>query len=154
MNGITSKSLLTELSWFEPRNQYQQKKIKILLRDKGICQLCKREITSISSFNLDHIIPSSLGGGSGYDNLQATHRKCNGLKGNRIDLPPSYFVNHKPKNKLKIEVQEDKVIDINTDHCAELYNEIQRHGTTRLSYKMFKEYFEKYHLTQVIKSNL
>lgn len=44
-----------------------------------------------------------------------------------------------------------KIEDSEVDYCVELYNEIQRHGTTRLSYNMFKEHFEKYAKAKKVK---
>ena len=144
LDGIKSKTLLFDLYGYEAKNEYQVKAIKILIRDNGVCGLCKTEISRLKEFNLDHIIPRSLGGSNSYENLQATHKKCNSLKGSRLEnLPPEYYQNFKASNKkVLFKIPENTTPKV--DYCVELYNEIQRHGTTRMSYKMFKDYFIKF----------
>lgn len=145
VKDIKCASLAEDIRTYEPTSKYRLRNLKILVRDKGICGLCKEPIQRLKDFNIDHIIPKSVGGSNAYDNLQATHRKCNHLKGCNQNLTIEDFRRGKAGEKEK----QDEVIDTKTDHCAELYNEIQRHGTTRLSFKTFKDYFIKYHITQL-----
>lgn len=62
-------------------------RMKVYEESNGKCQLCGDPIDlSLSypnknSFSVDHIIPRSLGGGSGVANLQAAHLQCNRKKG-------------------------------------------------------------------------
>ena len=151
---LVSKTLFTK---------YEKRKLQILLRDNGICQLCKLEILRFRDFNLDHIKPVSKGGGNSIKNLQATHSKCNSKRGNRDieDCPPQYFTskespykNKKAKAKVRITptqfdcVKPLNIDELNTNYCVELYNELARHGMKRLSFNMFKEYFDKYVMVQ------
>jgi 5-methylcytosine-specific restriction endonuclease McrA len=53
-------------------------------RDKGICQICKMEITG--KYELDHIIPVSKGGQHLYSNIQLAHVSCNRKKHNHIEF--------------------------------------------------------------------
>jgi len=48
-------------------------------RDAGTCQYTGRKLRP-SEGNIDHIIPRSLGGDSGYANLQLLHRHCHDTK--------------------------------------------------------------------------
>lgn len=55
----------------------------VFKRDRAICGLCRRKIL-FADFEVDHIIPLSQGGLHVYDNVQASHAKCNRRKYNRI----------------------------------------------------------------------
>jgi 5-methylcytosine-specific restriction endonuclease McrA len=37
------------------------------------------------SFEVDHIVPLSLGGWDAMDNVQATHKSCNAAKSNKYE---------------------------------------------------------------------
>ncbi len=73
-------------------------KSQVVLRDKGICQICgtKGEIVDLGweikayqdrghiyqcCFEIDHIIPESKGGKTELENLQLLCRHCNRSKG-------------------------------------------------------------------------
>jgi len=64
-------------------------KNEILLRDKGICQLCGKKINikyvypHPKSLSIDHIIPLSQGGTHEPKNVQVAHFICNSKKGNK-----------------------------------------------------------------------
>jgi 5-methylcytosine-specific restriction endonuclease McrA len=66
-------------------------------RDKFVCQLClepvQPEADPQSDWypSLDHIVPQSLGGGHGIDNLRLAHRWCNAIRGAR-DYHSDLFV--------------------------------------------------------------
>ncbi len=53
-------------------------RMKVFRRDKWKCLNChsKKQLT------VDHIVPVSLGGGDGVDNLQTLCKTCNERKGN------------------------------------------------------------------------
>lgn len=51
-------------------------RVKMLERDGGVCQLCKQPLP-FEVMDLDHIVPSALGGPTHWDNLRATHKACN-----------------------------------------------------------------------------
>lgn len=58
-------------------------------RDDYVCHLCGCYVDTLCGHNdgeaptLDHVIPRSLGGSHGFDNLRTAHRSCNGKRGNR-----------------------------------------------------------------------
>lgn len=52
----------------------------IWIRDRGICQLCKKP-ASRETVHLDHIVPIALGGTHQPSNVQLAHKKCNLRKG-------------------------------------------------------------------------
>jgi 5-methylcytosine-specific restriction endonuclease McrA len=54
----------------------------VLLRDHNTCQYCGRTATS-QDLTLDHVLPRSRGGSSGWENLVACCRPCNNRKGDR-----------------------------------------------------------------------
>lgn len=64
---------------------YERKSLSrknILLRDHNMCQYCGR--TSVpQDLTLDHVVPRSRGGTSGWENLVACCRSCNNRKGDR-----------------------------------------------------------------------
>lgn len=59
----------------------------VFIRDHYTCQYCldafqQKELT------LDHVIPRSKGGKSGWDNMVTACKKCNLAKGSRTDIKP------------------------------------------------------------------
>jgi 5-methylcytosine-specific restriction endonuclease McrA len=64
---------------------YERKSLSrknILLRDHNTCQYCGR-VASPHDLTLDHVVPRSRGGSSGWENLVACCRPCNNRKGDR-----------------------------------------------------------------------
>ncbi len=53
---------------------------KLLKRQKGICPHCGLYFTDTDIIEVDHIMPTSLGGKDAYDNLQLLHRHCHDTK--------------------------------------------------------------------------
>lgn len=50
-------------------------------RDKGLCGICGKPVPT-EDFELDHVVPLSLGGAHGPENLRAVHDVCNTQRGN------------------------------------------------------------------------
>src|SRR5215469_6725137 len=50
---------------------------EVWLRSGGVCYLCHELIHTEREMSWDHIIPLSQGGRHEYDNVAATHLKCN-----------------------------------------------------------------------------
>ena len=64
---------------------YERKSLSrksILLRDHNTCQYCGR-IAPAADLTLDHVVPRSRGGSSGWENLVACCLRCNNVKGDR-----------------------------------------------------------------------
>ena len=80
----------------EPMSKRQAK--PLLYGDQaGDCNGCKRHF-EIHDFHVDHIIPSSKGGGDFYANYQLLCGNCNSIKGNR---PMEYLVKAIEARKAK-----------------------------------------------------
>jgi len=54
----------------------------ILLRDKSTCQYCSKRVTGKDA-TMDHVLPSSRGGKSSWENIVTACCKCNNKKDNR-----------------------------------------------------------------------
>ena len=51
----------------------------------GLCGICDKALPNTLRYvHVDHIVPTSLGGGSEIENLQAVHGRCNHAKHNNI----------------------------------------------------------------------
>ena len=99
-----AKNLLTDLMKYNDLlakfNKNQMKSLYGILADYGIyqtCPLCGEPIKMRSNkysteFSWDHVLPKSLGGVDGLENLQPTHKECNSLKGNNISYHVHYEI--------------------------------------------------------------
>lgn len=52
----------------------------LLKRQKGICAHCGNYFTDGNSIEVDHVIPTSIGGRNSSDNWQLLHRHCHDKK--------------------------------------------------------------------------
>lgn len=74
---------LTSTSYFpDGKKQLRPTRSNILSRDDFTCQYCGKS-PSKKDLNLDHVMPSSRGGGSDWENLVTSCRRCNTFKANR-----------------------------------------------------------------------
>lgn len=68
----------------------------IFFRDKGICQLCGKDMsglrTPLEETHLDHIVPLAQYGNNDPTNFQLTCRNCNVSKGASLKLERSRFI--------------------------------------------------------------
>ena len=64
-------------------------KRRIYFASDGICGICEHPIDlrlkwpNLMSYSIDHIVPRSLGGTHGANNLRAAHLGCNAKRGNK-----------------------------------------------------------------------
>jgi 5-methylcytosine-specific restriction endonuclease McrA len=58
---------------------------KVFSRDKGICHICGCPVQE-ENWEMDHVIPLSVGGNHTYENVAVSHRSCNRKKGNKINV--------------------------------------------------------------------
>ena len=70
-------------------------RLTIYDRDNWTCGICCEPVdpdlhsNDVWGATLDHIVPRSLGGPDEPSNLRLAHRRCNSVRGARIDLPLS-----------------------------------------------------------------
>lgn len=69
----------------------------IMMRDKHTCQYCSRKFASNSEATLDHIVPSSKGGMSVWENLVACCWPCNNRKGDKTAEECGMKLKHQPR---------------------------------------------------------
>ncbi len=97
------------------RNHVPFTKRNIMVRDGYKCVYCD----SRNTLTIDHIIPSSRGGLSNFDNCVTACRKCNNDKGNKTPRDANMFLRKRPYQPtisefLKIKMKQmgiDKMID-------------------------------------------
>lgn len=83
-----------------PRKKWMDHVIKELwLAQGGKCAICGDRM-SRNSFDVDHLVPHSKGGGNEKNNLRLTHVSCNRSRGNNCD------------KRSVIENLEDKVMNL------------------------------------------
>lgn len=70
--GYTDPVLLTLRG--DERRQYFR--LKLWERDSGQCQICGKSV-ALAAMQMDHIQPQHEGGPDHWDNLRATHFRCN-----------------------------------------------------------------------------
>jgi RNA-directed DNA polymerase len=69
--------------WSKRRGEYPEtpnRVSKLIKKQKGICPHCGLYFTSTDIVEVDHIVPTSLGGKDIYDNLQLLHKHCHDTK--------------------------------------------------------------------------
>ncbi len=79
-----------ELAFFTPMpnaparkrsgHQWQKIRLRIMARDYGLCQECKRQGRHVIGSEVDHILPIFKGGTDDEDNLQFLCRRCHEVK--------------------------------------------------------------------------
>jgi 5-methylcytosine-specific restriction endonuclease McrA len=68
-------------------------KRNIIVRDGFKCAYCNTESKSLT---VDHIVPTSRGGKSNFENCVAACKKCNAKKGNKLPSEISMYLQRKP----------------------------------------------------------
>lgn len=63
-----------------PKRRVRFSRFNVFARDKNTCQYCGRRLPR-SELNLDHVVPRSKGGTSGWDNVVCSCFACNRKKG-------------------------------------------------------------------------
>lgn len=56
---------------------------RVLRESGGVCGICKHPLDLFGT-DFDHIVPLARGGTHTFDNIQATHARCNRSKGARV----------------------------------------------------------------------
>lgn len=79
-----------------PYRQQTLSRKNILLRDRNVCQYCGQKFHP-SILTLDHIVPSSKGGKSTWENLVACCGPCNRKKADRDLIDSGMVLLHRPR---------------------------------------------------------
>ena len=79
-----------------PRDAHRRKITRraVFARDRWTCQYCGKERGNLT---VDHVIPRSKGGGSGWDNIVTCCAPCNRRKGDRLPRQANMVPRHRPK---------------------------------------------------------
>lgn len=64
----------------------------VFLRDANRCQYCNR-----AAENIDHVVPKAQGGTHIWENVVASCRRCNTIKGGRTPEQAGLVLRHKPQ---------------------------------------------------------
>jgi 5-methylcytosine-specific restriction endonuclease McrA len=67
----------------------------LYIRDHGCCQYCNKRLNK-SRFTIDHIVPSSKGGKTDWNNLVVSCPKCNTKKGDSLLKDTNFTLAKKP----------------------------------------------------------
>ena len=79
-----------------PQHVVKFNRRNIFLRDKNHCQYCKRRFPA-SQLSLDHVIPSSRGGRTTWENIVSACLKCNVGKGGRTPREAGMALASRPR---------------------------------------------------------
>lgn len=79
-----------------PRDAHRRKITRraVFARDRWTCQYCGQEKGNLT---VDHVIPRSKGGGSGWENIVTCCAPCNRRKGDRLPRQANMVPSHKPR---------------------------------------------------------
>jgi 5-methylcytosine-specific restriction endonuclease McrA len=79
-----------------PRDAHRRKITRraVFARDRWTCQYCGKERGNLT---VDHVIPRSKGGGSGWDNIVTCCAPCNRRKGDRLPRQANMVPRHPPR---------------------------------------------------------
>ena len=78
-----------------PRDAHRRKITRraVFARDRWVCQYCGQ---GRGNLTVDHVIPRSKGGGSGWDNIVTCCAPCNRRKGDRLPSQANMVPRHAP----------------------------------------------------------
>jgi 5-methylcytosine-specific restriction endonuclease McrA len=79
-----------------PRREVRFTRRNVFYRDRNRCQYCGRVFPQ-KRLNLDHVIPLSRGGSSGWDNVVCACVECNCRKGNRTPDEAGMSLSRRPR---------------------------------------------------------
>jgi 5-methylcytosine-specific restriction endonuclease McrA len=78
-----------------PRDAHRRKITRraVFARDRWTCQYCGHERSSLT---VDHVVPRSKGGGSGWENIVTCCAPCNRRKGDRLPRQANMTLRRRP----------------------------------------------------------
>lgn len=98
----------------------------VLLRDRYTCQYCgaKQANSPVKGeevvLTLDHVVPSSRGGGSTWENLVASCKPCNNSKGDKTPVEAGMKLVRVPK-QITLHAKHKLLADGNDDRAWDRY---------------------------------
>ena len=108
-------SVLILREYMKPKTTVRFSRSSVFIRDEGQCQYCGTKLTSKTA-TLDHVVPSSKGGKTTWDNTVIACGPCNSAKGDKQHgfkprikpYKPDYFelVNKRKKFEFNIQHKE------------------------------------------------
>ena len=81
-------------------------RFNVFLRDKWMCQYCGHEFKT-HQLTFDHVVPRSKGGKTSWDNIVASCRCCNSLKGNKLPQQCNMYPLKNPYQPTIYELQKN-----------------------------------------------
>lgn len=87
-------AVLMLTDYMKPKTAIRFSKANVFLRDEHTCQYCGKHLQK-HECTLDHVLPSSHGGKTSWDNTVTACGPCNANKGNNRKIVPKYKP-HKP----------------------------------------------------------
>lgn len=87
-------SILMLREYMKPKSTIRFSKGNVFLRDGYTCQYCNAELTK-KECTLDHVVPTSHGGKTTFENTVCACGPCNANKGNNKKIVPKHKP-HKP----------------------------------------------------------
>lgn len=88
-------SVLILREYLKPKNVVKFSRATLFIRDEGTCQYCGSRLT-YKTATIDHVIPSSKGGRTSWNNCALSCSKCNSEKGNSYPWKSPYNTPYKP----------------------------------------------------------
>jgi len=73
--------------YMKKKTAIRYSKANVFLRDEFTCQYCGEDVNRRSA-TLDHLVPSSKGGKSTWENSVCACGPCNAMKGNKLGVKP------------------------------------------------------------------
>ncbi len=80
-----------------PRRTRSLSRKGVMLRDQNTCQYC-RKVFPVKELTIDHVIPTSRGGVSSWENLVTACRPCNHRKGDHTPAEAGVPLLHRPSH--------------------------------------------------------
>ena len=87
-------SVLMLREYMKPKTTIRFSRQNVYLRDKYVCQYCLANLTK-AECTLDHVVPTSKGGKSVFENAVTACSPCNANKGDKLEPRPKRKP-HKP----------------------------------------------------------
>lgn len=110
-------SVLILREYMKPKTSVRFSRSAVFLRDSGECQYCGTKLTSKTA-TLDHVLPSSKGGKTSWDNTVIACGPCNSSKGDNHHIKPrikpykpDYFELVNKRKKFEFIVQHKEWLD-------------------------------------------